>query len=165
LAIKVTRGESRPEALAQLKAAATPRVSIIDRVMPRGEVMALTACSDAYVSLHRAEGFGFTIAEAMLMGKPTIATGYSANLEFMTSSTAMAVEYKLIEVGDGQSPYPPDARWADPDLAHSAELMRFAASGAAAELGQTAKRELPKLLSPAAAGTRMMQRLNAISRP
>ena len=86
---------------------------------------ALAAVCDCYISLHRAEGFGLTIAEAMLLEKPTIATGYSGNLEFMTDSNSFLCGYHLRRVGHGSNPYPSDARWADPKIGEAAELMRF----------------------------------------
>ncbi len=85
---------------------------------------ALLGCCDAYVSLHRAEGLGLTMAEAMGLGKPVIATGYSGNLEFMDDDIAFLVRSTLTPIGPGVDPYPADARWAEPDLAHAAVLMR-----------------------------------------
>lgn len=166
LAIKVTRGETKPAELLKLKAAARgANVTILDAVLPREELTALLDCCDCYVSLHRAEGFGFTIAEAMLLGKPTIATGYSANTEFMTDVTAMSVKYELVKIGPSQEPYPPDAVWAEPDLDHAAALMRrvYQHTPDAQAMGQRAKAAATQLLSPQAAGVRMMKRLNEIS--
>jgi glycosyltransferase involved in cell wall biosynthesis len=79
---------------------------------------------DCYVSLHRSEGFGLTLAAAMAHGKPVIATGYSGNLAFMDAANSMLVPYELVPVGPGNDPYPADARWAAPDIDAAAELMR-----------------------------------------
>ncbi len=165
LAIKVTRGSTRPHDLARLKAAASEvGATIIDEVLPRDELTALLDCCDVYVSLHRAEGFGFTIAEAMLLGKPTLATGYSANVEFMTPATAIAIEHKLVPVGEGLAPYPANALWAEPSVEHAAAMMRWVYENRdeARAMGERAKRELPRLLSPQAAGARIVERLDAI---
>ncbi len=81
------------------------------------------AC-DAYVSLHRAEGFGLTVPEAMALGKPVISTAYSGTLETTTPANAWLVPYRLVHVGEGSPPYPPDARWAEPDITHAARAMR-----------------------------------------
>jgi 2-polyprenyl-3-methyl-5-hydroxy-6-metoxy-1,4-benzoquinol methylase len=60
----------------------------------------------------------------MFMGKPVIATGYSGNLDYMTAANSYLVDHELHTIGTGADPYPPDARWAEPDLDHAAELMR-----------------------------------------
>ncbi len=100
---------------------------------------------DCYVSLHRSEGLGLTMAEAMAAGRPVIATAHSGNLEFMTEDNSLLVPVRsLIPVGRGKPPYPPDARWADPDLDAAAELMRRAVSepGEMAELGERARHDV-----------------------
>ena len=81
-------------------------------------------CCDCYVSLHRSEGFGLTIAEAMLIGKPVIATGYSGNMDFTTDKTSLLVDYKLIPVQQGDYPYPKDEMWAEPDIEQAGDYMR-----------------------------------------
>ena len=64
----------------------------------RLETNDLMACADCYVSLHRAEGFGLGLAEAMYLGKPAIATNYSGNVDFMTPENSYLVEYRLRKV-------------------------------------------------------------------
>ena len=129
--IKTFNGDAKPESLAQLERAAAARddIEVIDRFLPVAEKNALLARADAYVSLHRAEGFGLSLAEAMLLGKPAIATGYSGNLQFMTPANSWLVGYELTPVGEGVEIYPPDALWAEPDLDHAAALMREVRAG------------------------------------
>ena len=79
---------------------------------------------DCYVSLHRSEGLGLTMAEAMALGKPVIATGYSGNLHFMTPENSYLVNYVMSEVPAGCDPYPESASWAEPDLDAAARFMR-----------------------------------------
>ena len=76
------------------------------------------------MSLHRSEGFGLTIAEAMLIGKPVITTGYSGNLDFATDETALLVDYKLIPVEQGDYPYANVDMWAEPDIEQAGDYMR-----------------------------------------
>jgi glycosyltransferase involved in cell wall biosynthesis len=95
---------------------------LITRVMPRADVEGLLAQLNLYLSLHRAEGFGYTIAEAMWLGVPVVATGYSGNMDFMRETNSYLVRYQesLVRVGDG--PFQPGTVWADPDIDHAAEL-------------------------------------------
>jgi len=129
-----------------LAAADHPDVVVIDEYVGRSERDALMHRADAYVSLHRAEGFGLTMAEAMMSGKPVIATGYSGNLDFMTEANSFLVPYTMSEVPAGCDPYPPGTPWADPDLDAAALLMRqvvdepaLAASKAAEAAGDIAR--------------------------
>lgn len=167
LAIKVSRGDSRPGDYEVLKAAvaATPGVTLIDHVMTRSDVLALLDTADCYVSAHRAEGLGLGLAESMLLGKPTIATGYSGNLDFMTSETSDLIDYRLVPVGRIDSPYnpyPPTATWAEPDVEHLASLLRanYERPEAGREKGRRARAHVSRVMSPGAFGARMKARLD-----
>jgi glycosyltransferase involved in cell wall biosynthesis len=81
--------------------------------------------ADCYASLHRSEGFGLPLAEAMCMGLPVIATGWSGNMDFMTPENAFPVRYSLVDVVDAQDKYlDGSSHWAEPDVEHAAELLR-----------------------------------------
>ena len=128
---------------------------LLNETLPRGEVLALFAACDCYVSLHRAEGFGLGMAEAMLLGKPVIATDYSGNRDFTTPETSYLVRCRREVCETATGPYPAGAVWADPDLGHAAEQMRRvydcrADARAVAERGQRTVAEL--LSMPAYAG-------------
>jgi glycosyltransferase involved in cell wall biosynthesis len=126
LVLKSINGDKRVGQLERVHRAAEGRPDVIVRdtyLAPDLHAALLTEC-DAYVSLHRSEGFGLDLAAAMGLGKPVIATGYSGNLEFMGDDTAYLVDYELEPVGRGNEPYPADSRWARPRVDHAAELMR-----------------------------------------
>ena len=106
------------------EAAAGANVRILDQVLSRADIDALLELSDCYVSLHRSEGFGLTIAEAMSLAKPVIATAYSGNMDFMTLSNSFPVNYRLTAIERDYGPYRQGWPWADPDLEHAAALMR-----------------------------------------
>ncbi len=146
LVVKAVNGASRTPDLERLKwvASARPDVVVLDSYSDRDAHLSLVAACDCYVSLHRAEGFGLTLAEAMALGKPVVATGYSGNLEFMSEETAYLVPWTPGAVPVANDPYPHGARWAEPDLDAAAELMRavFAAPAAAAERGARARAEV-----------------------
>ncbi|HEY5172742.1 MAG TPA: glycosyltransferase, partial [Acidimicrobiia bacterium] len=126
LLVKSVNGDRAPAAMARLRAAADGRRDIATRDGHESEMgqQALMRACDCYVSLHRAEGYGLTLAEAMSVGRPVIATKYSGNLEFMTDDTAFLVPYELVDIPYGCGPYPPRTPWAEPDLDVAAEAMR-----------------------------------------
>ena len=99
-------------------------VYLITCTLSRVQVYSLIKTVDAYVSLHRAEGFGLTMAEAMLLGTPVIATNWSANTEFMDRATACLVDYEFVEIKSDQGPFKAGNRWAEPSISHAAEYMK-----------------------------------------
>jgi glycosyltransferase involved in cell wall biosynthesis len=126
LYLKSINGAGSPADLARVREAASGRPDVVlsDGYVEGERLTALTALSDAYVSLHRSEGFGLTIAEAMAFGKPAIATGYSGNLEFMNEESSYLVPFVETTLSEAVGPYPAGTVWADPDLDEAARLMR-----------------------------------------
>lgn len=112
-------------------------IILIEEYLTREQLTALMNECQAYISLHRSEGYGLTIAEAMALGKPVIATGYSGNLDFMTTENSLLVPYKLTKVGNGSYPYDPESMWAEPDLNVAADYLKKLADEPtfAAEIG------------------------------
>jgi glycosyltransferase involved in cell wall biosynthesis len=98
-------------------------VLLIEEYLTREQISALMNECSVYISLHRSEGYGLTMAEAMALGKPVIATAYSGNLDFMNSENSFLVPYSLVEIGEGSNPYPSSAQWAEPDLEFATKLM------------------------------------------
>ena len=92
--------------------------------MQRSAVLGFIACCDVYVSPHRSEGFGRTIAEALLLNRPVIATAYSGNLDFTNSETAYLVNGTIIDVKAGEYPLWENQKWCDPDINELAFTMR-----------------------------------------
>lgn len=166
LVLKCINSADDPTDHARLVAASREHedVHILDGYLSPQENNALTAASDCYVSLHRSEGFGLTPAEAMVLGKPVIATGYSGNLDYMTPQNSYLVDYELTPIGPGNAPYPPEGLWAQPNAEHAARLMRevFENQAAARTLGERAARDLARTHSLEAAGRSMKVRLEAL---
>jgi glycosyltransferase involved in cell wall biosynthesis len=165
LVIKTTSSNRHAAQMAELQAAAADaRITIMDRVLAPDETLSLMDSCDAYVSLHRSEGLGLTMAEAMLLGKPVIATRYSGNLDFMDDENSLLVDYKLIQLDRPVPPYDASAYWADPSVDHAARLMRrvYENPDWAAELGAKAQFDARTRLSVEAAGQRMAARLAEI---
>ena len=125
LLLKTSQHEfAHSEADSLREAAASPNITLVEDYWNRGRMAALSATTDCYVSLHRSEGFGLTLAEAMAAGTPVIATPYSGVTEFFGSNTGFPVAYDLAELGSDAGPYSAGSRWAAPDEDHAAELMR-----------------------------------------
>lgn len=126
LIIKTSNGLNHLGDLRDLmrRAESDSRVMVRDQRLGATQMAVLHASSDAYVSLHRSEGFGLTIAESMARGKPVIATNWSGNVDFMDAENSLPIDYELVPVAEGQ--YPGDVReqWAEPDVRHAARAMR-----------------------------------------
>ena len=145
--------------------AADPRIVMIDETLAFADLLALTRACDAYVSLHRAEGWGFGLVEAMQLGLPVICTGYSGNADFCTPDTAFLVDHTLIPVEADEYIYVPRGSvWADPSMESAAVQMRHVVAdrAAAARKVDAARAYVAREMSLAAVSRRYAQRLAAI---
>jgi glycosyltransferase involved in cell wall biosynthesis len=163
LVIKSINAHQRPSEAERLRlrAAGEPDVQLIEERLGAAERDALVARCACYVSLHRSEGLGLTIAEAMAWGRPVIATGYSGNLAFMTDENSFLVPWTPTAIPNDAAPYPPGGSWAQPDLDAAARLMRTVVDDTelAARRGARAARDIATLHSPEAAGRRIAHHL------
>lgn len=139
---------------------ADDRIIVIDRTMERGEVLGLIQACDAYISLHRAEGLGRTLAEAMLFGKTVIGTDFSGNVDFLNKSTGYPVKWNRVRLKKGEYTFvePSDKSWwAEPITSHAAWAMQQARSNR--EIIQP-ESFAKKFFSPKRIGNLMLLRLN-----
>jgi len=144
LIVKAVESGAEPKAFAELRAAAVgwPNIRFVTAHFSDSEVLELIASVDVLISLHRSEGFGLPIAEAMTLGVPAVVTGWSGSAEF-AEGAVVTIPYRLVPATDPSSRYArPDLHWAEPDLdAAAAALRRLAAEPAwRAELSATARR-------------------------
>jgi glycosyltransferase involved in cell wall biosynthesis len=167
LVLKTINGDSRPMDLEMVRIAAGSRPDIIvtDGCLPPGQLGSLMAEADCYVSLHRSEGLGLTMAESMALGKPVIATGYSGNLDFMTEENSFLVPFSWTEVPEGAEPYLPGTRWAEPDIEKAASVMRAVVERPeeAAVVGARAKADVEARLGLSRRAGFVRERFEAIS--
>lgn len=141
-------------------AANDARIHIVEGTLPKPKLLALYKACDCFLSLHRAEGFGRGIAEALQLGLHVITTGYSGNVDFCKPPYSDLVNYKLIPVEGGQYRFGEGQVWADPDVGHAAALMhRFYEQRTTLPV----KTDWPEF-SAAVVGTRYKQRLEEIRR-
>jgi glycosyltransferase involved in cell wall biosynthesis len=120
---------------------------------------------DCFISLHRSEGFGLSLAESMYLGKPCIATAYSSNVDFMTAQNSYLVNYQLVELPQDYGPYKKGTCWAEPDVNHAAALMQAVVENRreAEERGQIAAADIRRLYNPTVTGADMVNRFKLIS--
>ncbi len=166
LVVKIGNGERDPAALQRLRSlvATCPGINLLPESLDRSALNSLIDSVDCFVSLHRSEGFGLVIAEAMARGKVAVATGWSGNMDFMTTQNSLPVDFDLLPIEADVGPYRRGERWAHPSLADAAAKLRQVAGDAALRqrLGQRARLDCQRLLSPTVVGAAMEARLRAI---
>jgi glycosyltransferase involved in cell wall biosynthesis len=163
LVIKSINGDGAPELMKRLRDEAEGRedIRLMDGYLTAREKSAMIALCDSYVSLHRSEGFGLTMAEAMAYGRPVVATGYGGNTTFMSDSNSYLVPYQLVPIPSGAAPYPTEGDWADPDVVHAAGAMRRVREhpDEAQEVARRGQAEIGRNHSPRLAGEFVASRL------
>lgn len=164
LVIKTNNSQRRPEMAARFEAAIKSlraHIVVIDATLSELEMKALIGLCDCFVSLHRCEGFGRGLSEAMALAKPVIATAYSGNMDFCTEVTARLAPYTLIPLREGDYPHWQDQHWADADVEAATRAMRDLVDDPAAgrALGARARAHLMTNFSYLAIGLRYMRRL------
>jgi FkbM family methyltransferase len=165
LVLKAINGAKHPHTAEKLRVliAGDDRIELIEQYLSVAELDELYATSTAYVSLHRSEGFGLTVAEAMARALPVISTDYSSTTEFLDERTGWPVPYELALVGKGNYPYPEDSHWADPDLDAAAAAMREIADNPeeAERRGRAARAHVLRTRSMRDAATWVREQLEA----
>jgi glycosyltransferase involved in cell wall biosynthesis len=165
LVIKASHLDDYPDAAARLCAdLESVGGTLIRNSMDRAKLSMLFAACDGYLSLHHSEGFGLTMAEAMALGKPVVATGYSGNMDFMTTANSYPVRYQLVKLERDYGPYRRGTYWADPDLDHAAELIRQVCEQRddARQKGITAAMDIERWHGSRPTGQAIIDRLNVI---
>lgn len=143
------------------------RVIFIDKVLSSREIKGLIAGCDVFVSLHRSEGFGRGIAEAMYYGKPTIVTAYSGNMDFTNPLNSCLVDYTLVPVRKGEYPFWERQVWAKPDIHHAAAWMRrlYEDKALYEALGKRASESIRASNGADVVGRRMSRRIRELRLP
>jgi glycosyltransferase involved in cell wall biosynthesis len=158
--------EAAQEALEARLAKLGHRAQALYGDLSDNEIKNLVRVSDVFVSLHRSEGFGRGMAEAMALGRPAIATGYSGNLDFMPPGTGLLVDYELVPVAPGAYPHGEGQVWAEASPEHASRLMEQLLDdpAEARAMGARAKAFMAENYSVEALGRRYLERLAAIDR-
>lgn len=164
LVVKTNNGDRRLDAYERFQQEIEPykdRVIIIDRTLSDADMKSLISLCDCFISLHRSEGFGRGMSEAMYLGKPVIATAYSGNMDFCNDETALLVDYDLVSVAPDEYPHWEGQFWADPDAGQAAAFMikLVEHEGWGRMIGRRAQKEIYQNFSYRACGLRYMEHL------
>ena len=124
LVIKINNPKAEDIAFVEEHIGAKAGYLLITERMDKKRLNSLIRLCDVFLSMHRAEGFGLVMAEAMALGTPAVATGWSANTEFMPEAAACPVRYELVPVAGGYQFDDGEQKWANPDIHHAAEYLR-----------------------------------------
>lgn len=162
LVIKLLNAQRDPALMDRLHGLAQGhRVSFFDAALDSLDRFRLLASIDCFVSLHRAEGFGLSLAESMAYGVPVVTTGWSGNADFTDAGNAAIVGWDLRPTGEAHGPYPAGAVWAEPRLDDAARQMRRIVDDPAwrAEIGAAGRQTVEARFSAAAVGAAMRGRI------
>lgn len=140
------------------------RLLFINQRLDSEEVAGLIACCDTLISLHRSEGFGLILAEAMALAVPVVATNWSANTDFMDADSACMVQYTLVSTEGAYLGGQTDQLWADPDLDQAAEYLRrlYTDADFRRRIGRAGQEKVRRELSIAQCAGRIERRLAEI---
>jgi hypothetical protein len=166
LIVKVINGEQDPNLLGSLREQAIgQRITIWNASLEPIDRFRLLASADAFVSLHRSEGFGLVIAEAMALGRPVVVTDWSGNTDFTNSENAALVRYAPVRSEKAHGPYRAGTEWAEPDLDDAARQLRRVVEDDdwRGRIGAAAAKTIATMLSRKAVGTTMKSRLERLS--
>ena len=169
LIIKCMRPDANNDEWRQILEAASrdSRLIVIDEMLSKDDVMELYGCCDCFVSLHRAEGFGRGIAEALTLNLDVIATGYGGNVEFCEAANASLIRYQLVSLEPDDYVEAENNYWAEPDLDAAANAMRSVALKRSARSTEDDssdyKTALEALFSPTVIGNRYRTRLEVLA--
>ncbi len=166
LVLKVTNLDADPSHAIEIRqlASANPRVHLLEGYFSRERVDQLIQSCDVFFSMHRSEGFGFGLAEAMLLGKVALATGWSGNKQFMREGNSLLVSSELVTLDQDYGPYQAGQQWAEPDTSEAAGLIRRLCLEPELRqaLGRAAQATVEQELAPAIVGQQILERLKIV---
>ena len=168
LILKLASAEQFPEAAAELadRCAGDSRLELITSHLSASDFDALYATADVLLSLHRAEGFGLLMAEAMAAGIPVVASGYGGNLCFMPPGSAELVPYQTVAIRRTEGDYRAGWCWAEPDVDRAAAALRRLASdhSKAQQLAAAGRQAVEQALHPHALAAIVAERIGCLLR-
>lgn len=169
LVLKLNHSDQKPDdfsALMNATSSLEEHIIIVDKTLSDNEIKNLVRCSDCFVSLHRSEGFGRSLSEAMYLGKPVIATAYSGNMDFMTPSNSFLVDFELIPVNENEYPHYHHQYWAKADTTQASLQMQQVITRRenSRSIGRQASLDMRRNFSYSAIGSSYVSRINEIKK-
>ncbi|WP_138227203.1 glycosyltransferase [Paenibacillus algicola] len=168
LVIKVNSYRSKSNEFLKLKSMIEGyrNIYIINETLSRNDVNALLNVCDSFISLHRSEGFGLGLAEAMYLGKPAIGTNWSSTTDFMNYDNSCLVKYTLVHPTRDFGPYKAYQYWAEPDINHASEFMKKLVDDNKfyTDIGSEGQTFIKKYYSPSSVGQEISKRLKYIGK-
>ncbi|MEE4563351.1 glycosyltransferase [Paenibacillus polymyxa] len=139
-------------------------IYLIKETLSRNDINGLISVVDCFVSLHRSEGFGLGLAEAMYLHKPVIGTNWSSVTDFMNDTNSCPVNYTLVQVGKDYGPYKSYQYWADPDIENASNYMKKLVAEPLyyEKIADEGKRTIQEHFSPSVVGSLIQKRLQYI---
>ena len=139
-------------------------IYLIAKTITKTEVNSLINEVDVLVSLHRAEGFGLPLAEAMVLGTPTIATNWSGNTQYMTNNNSCLVNYNFTEIKEDIGPYKKGSNWAEANIIQAADYMKvlYSDSKLYNKIAKQAKEDMNSNFQPQHMANRIYKRVEKI---
>lgn len=169
LVIKTSNAAAQPAEHERLRRAAAERddVVVIDAYLTPEHIRALMHTADVYLSLHRCEGFGLTVAEAMAGGTAVVTTAYSGTMDFTAAGTAELVPYELVDIPDDTPHYAGTGRWAAPDVDAAADSLArlLGDDDERRALGARGRAHIASVLAPRTIGDRLVRLLDLAPAP
>jgi len=166
LVIKAMNGQRYPlENKILVEACKKKNILLLDEQMTKDDIYSLIGSTDCFVSLHRSEGLGLTLAEAMYAKKPVIATSYGGNTDFMNNENSFLVKYELVKLEKNYGHYEKGNVWANPDISNASYLLRhiYENQELGKKIGENAQRSIKNQLSYEVVGNKILNRINNLS--
>lgn len=149
LIIKTSNEENSPENREKLQNLIlnlnlSGKIRLVSEILSKNEMLSLINACDAYISLHRAEGLGLGMMDAMNLGKPVIATNYGGNTDFMTTKNSIPINYKMVKANTTFDAYRDVEEWAEADIDQAADalLMLYNNENLRKSIGEEAKSDI-----------------------
>lgn len=125
LVIKVSNSKAHEPALIEMANLVEKRtdVKIMNKNIPKSQYETLIRSSGVFLSLHRAEGFGLNLIDAMSRGSVVVGTGYSGNMDYMNDMNSIPISYELTSISEYAN-IKIESQWATPNVLEASEQMR-----------------------------------------